>query len=236
MIQFILTITLWTAGLFLFRPKPSDLQAKIPGYLESFKKVQGTFWLGILLIAIFMILSGGTFDKLSENWFYTLGMSSFDLFTPCWFVSTITHNFIHIDALHLWTNLSFLGILSLYERNVQAKRFLIAFLVSGVLSSISMLFVSDPTISAGASAGLFGLAAAYILDIPKLTPKEYLPGVVMLLFLFVIFSLAGNENTTGSVAVTVDTLGHVFGLVSGIIFCKLFPRKSNTVNRLSSIQ
>lgn len=228
MALFILTVTLWTAGLFFFRPKPSDLQAEIPGYLESFKNIQATFWLGICLTVTFFVLSAGAFDTLDEHWFNILGVSSFDLFTPGWFVSTVTHNFIHIDALHLWTNLLFLGILSLYERNVKARRFLVVFLFSGILSSVSMLFVSDPTISAGASAGLFGLAAAYMLDIPKLAPKEYLSGVVVLLLLFVVLSFTGDKGTTGSSAVTIDTLGHVFGLMTGIIFCKLFPRKVTT--------
>jgi len=225
MTLFLLTILVWTITLFFLRPSPNDLQAKIPGYWESFKKIQATFWLGIFLIVTFFILSSGTFDELNENWFVILGVNNLYTLTPWWFVQTITHNFIHLNLLHLWTNLSFLGILSLYERNVKAGRFLSIFIFSGVLSSISIFFFSNPMVSAGASAGLFGLAAAYLLDIPKLTFKEYLLGFGMIIFLFLIFSFAENKKTVDSLSFEIDTWGHLFGLLFGLIFCKLFPRK-----------
>lgn len=225
MTLFLLTILVWTITLFFLRPSPNDLQAKIPGYWECFKKIQATFWLGIFLIVTFFVLSNGTFVELDEDWFAILGINNVNIFVPLWFVQTTTHNFIHINLLHLWTNLSFLGILSLYERNVNAKRFLLVFLFSGVLSSISMFFLSTPTIAAGASAGLLGLAAAYLLDIPKLTFKEYLAGFGVIIFLFLIFSFSESDRTVDSLSFEIDTWGHLFGLVFGLIFCKLFPRK-----------
>jgi membrane associated rhomboid family serine protease len=81
-------------------------------------------------------------------------------------------------------------------------------------------------VSVGASAGLFGLAAAYLLDIPKLTFKEYLLGFGTIIFLFLIFSFAENQKkTVDSLSFEIDTWGHLFGLLFGLIFCKLFPRK-----------
>lgn len=225
MALFLVTIFVWIITLFFLRPSPNDLQAKIPGYWESFKKIQATFWLGIFLIVTFFALSNGTFDELNESWFVILGVNNLYTFTPWWFVQTITHNFIHLNLIHLWTNLSFLGILSLYERNVKAGRFLLIFLFSGILSSISIFLFSNQTVSAGASAGLFGLAAAYLLDIPKLTFKEYLPGFGMIIFLFLIFSVAENKKTADSLSFEIDTWGHLFGLMFGLIFCKIFPRK-----------
>jgi len=127
MLIFLLTILVWFACLFFFRPNPTDLQAKIPSYWESFKKIQATFWLGIFLILAFFIFSGGTFIDLNEDWLATLGLHNVYLFSPWWFVQAITHNFIHINLLHLLGNLTFLAILSLYERKVSAGRFFSSF-------------------------------------------------------------------------------------------------------------
>lgn len=225
MALFLTTIFVWTIILFFVRPNPSDLQAKIPSHWESFKGIQATFWLGIFLIITFLIFSGVTFNELNKDWFAILGINNLGIFTPWWFVQTVTHNFIHVNRLHLWTNLSFLGMLSLYERNVKARRFLIVFLLSGTLSSISMLFVSSPGVAAGASAGLFGLGAAYLLDTPKLTLKEYILGFGVIIFLFLILSYTENDRVVDSLSFKVDHWGHAFGLIFGAIFCKLFPRK-----------
>ncbi len=227
MLLFLATIFLWSTVLLFLRPNPNDLQAKIPNYWESFRKIQATFWLGIFLIIVFFISSGGTFVEVNKNWFAILGVNNLEMFTPWWFVQTITHNFIHLNLLHLWANLSFLGILSLYERKVGASRFLSVFIFSGMLSSISLFFVATPIISAGASAGLFALAAAYLLDIPKLTFKEYLLGISMIIFLFLIFNYTESKRTVDTFE--IDTWGHLFGLLFGLIFCKLFPRKAAIV-------
>ena len=225
MVLFLVTLLVWIVTLFFIRPHPSDLQARMPGYWESFKGIPATFSLGIFLIFSFFVFSGGTFIELNNNWFLILGVNNFATFSPWWFVQTVTKNFIHCNQIHLWMNLAFLGMLSLYERNVQAKRFLTVFFISGILSSISIFFVSGQQISAGASGGVFGLAAAYFLDIPKLTLKEYFWGCGLILLLFLMFSLFGNDKVAG-VTFKVDHLGHVFGLMFGAIFCKLCPGES----------
>lgn len=230
MLLFLTTIFLWILVLFFLRPNPSDLQAKIPSYWESFKKIQATIWLGIFSIIAFFIFSGGKFIELNENWFAILGVNNLGMFTPWWFVQTITHNFIHLNWLHLWINLSFLGVLSLYERNVSAGRFLTVFLFSGALSSASMFLVSKPMIASGASAGLFGLASAYLLDRPGLTRKDYFLGIGMIVFLFLLFSFYETKRATDSLNFEIDFWGHAFGLILGAIFCKLFPRKAIAVS------
>lgn len=230
MVLFLLTIFIWFACLFFLRPNPSDLQAKIPSHWESFKKIQATFWLGIFLILAFFIFSGGAFIDINKDWFAILGINNVNLFNPWWFVQAFTHNFIHINLLHLWINLSFLGVLSLYERKVTAGRFLTIFLFGGVLSSASMFFVSNPMVAAGASAGLFALASAYLLDTPGLTRKEYLLGVGIVVFLFLLLSFSETKKTTDSLNFEIDFWGHAFGLIFGVIFCKLFPRKAITVS------
>jgi len=229
MVIFLLTIFVWFACLFFLRPNPSDLQAKIPSYWESFKKIKATFWLGIFLILVFFIFSGGTFIDINEDWFAILGVNNVNLLTPWWFIQAFTHNFVHINLLHLLVNLTFLGMLSLYERKVSAGRFLAVFLFGGVLSSTSMFLMFTPTVSAGASAGLFALAGAYLLDTPGLTRKDYILGLGMIVFLFLVLSFSETRKSAESLNFEIDFWGHAFGLIFGIVFCKLFPRKVVTV-------
>ena len=80
----------------------------------------------------------------------------------------------------------------MYERDVGGKRFLIVFLLSGIVSSVSVLLVSEDVISAGASAGLLGMGAAYFLDNPALTTKDYIIGIVITPFPSFKFSISSQ--------------------------------------------
>lgn len=209
------------------RPNPSDLQTKIPSYWESFKNIQATFWLGIFLILVFFIFSGGGFIDLNEDWLAILGVNNFNLFTPWWFVQAFTHIFVHKNLWHLLTNLIFLGVLSLYERKVSAGRFLAVFLFGGVLSSTSIFLISKPVIAVGASAGSFALAGAYLLDTPGLTRKDYILGLG-LMFLFLLVNFFDTMESAEKFNFEIDFWGHAFGLIFGLVFCKFFPRKVST--------
>ncbi len=208
--------------MFFLYPKSSDLK-KIPNKWKSFKKIQATFWLGIILSVIFLIFSNGTFIQINDSWLIIFGLNNIEIFTPWWFIQIFTHNFIHIDLLHLLSNLSILGLLSLYERNVGAKRFLTVFLFTGIFSSFSVLFISKSIISAGASAGILGLGAAYFLDHPKLTLKEYIIGIILLLFAYWYLEFQTKQGIYETY--NIDKWGHILGLFSGVAYCKLFPRK-----------
>lgn len=223
MVFFIIVLLLWGLGLFFLRPKPDDLYQKISSRRESFKEVQATFWLGIVLCCVFFICSDQNFEHINENWFFILGINNIELFSINGLCQTFSSNFIHIDTMHLLLNLSFLGLLSLYERNVGGKRFLDIFIFTGVCSSISILFISDPIISGGASAGLFGLGGAYFLDKSGLKPKEYAQGIVMILLMYMVTKIGINSNSIKNYH--VDEWGHILGLILGVVYCKIIPIK-----------
>ena len=221
---FLFTLFIWLLALFFLRPMPSDLKEKVPSRLESFKKIQATFWLGVIFCTVFYFFSNGTFNQLEDNWFRLFGINNIEIFIPWWFLQAFTNNFIHINFVHLLSNLSLLGILSLYERDVGGKRFLIVFLLSGIVSSVSVLLVSEDVISAGASAGLLGMGAAYFLDNPALTTKDYIIGIVSVFFVYIFVF---HEKEQVSESFSMDELGHILGIFFGGIYCKLFPRNSN---------
>jgi len=220
----VFTLFIWFLGLFFLRPMPSDLKEKIPSRLESFKKIQTTFWLGVFFCTIFYFFSNGNFDELDDTWFLIFGINNIELFSPWWFFQALTNNFIHINFVHLFSNLSLLAILSLYERNVGAKRFLTVFLLSGIFSSVSVFFISEDIISSGASGGLLGIGTAYFLDNPTLKSKDYIIGVALVIF---IYFFVFQESEQASENFRIDEIGHILGIICGGIYCKLFPRNHN---------
>jgi membrane associated rhomboid family serine protease len=220
----VISLSIWFFVLFMARPMPNDLRAKIPTYWESFRQIQATFWLGFVLIFIFFLTVGVNSYEIQEYWLDLLGVNNLTFLSlqyfPWWLVQSCTHIFMHMDFRHLLLNVSLLGVLSLYERRVKALRFLLVFCVSGVLSSISVFFFSEPTVAIGASSGLSGLLAAYFFDDLQITFKEYCLGFFTLAFLFWIMQF----DLTQSTAYTIDTYGHIFGFIISAIFCRLFPQ------------
>jgi len=230
MVLFFLTLILWCFVLIFLRPYPSDLHAKIPTIWESYKEIQATFWLGILLSSIFLLSSDGSFKQINEIWWRVFGVNNLNSETHFWIVQAFTHNFIHLNLIHLLSNLALLGMMSLYERKVKRKRFLTIFLLSGIFSSISVWFMSESAISAGASAGLFGLAAAYILDQEKMNIKEYAMAIGFIFFIYFMLSFQSDQNQLNSYK--TDELGHILGLTFGILYCIIFPKeKHNEENK-----
>ncbi len=222
---FIATLLVWIAALYFARPNPSSLRSKPPGYGDSFKKIRGTFWLGLVLIVLHLIFSEGTFQSLNEDWAVIFGINNIVKFTPWWFMQIFASNFFHFDFIHLWMNLVFLGLLSIYERRAGARRFLTVFLVGGVVSATSVLFITDPMVAVGASGGLYALAAAYLFDSNTVSNKKYPLLVGLVIVLFILASLPDFQTVGSTGTDKVNILGHFFGLLFGVVYCKLFPAR-----------
>src|SRR5215472_9315725 len=78
----------------------------------------------------------------------------------------ITPIFLHANILHLSLNLLNLIILGIFvERIFGHLRFLLIYLVTGVISVIASFYFSPQEISVGASGAIFGLVGAYCLFI-----------------------------------------------------------------------
>jgi membrane associated rhomboid family serine protease len=223
MVLFLLTLSVWSVCFFFIRPTPADLNVVVPCRWKSFKEVQSVYWLGVFLMVVFLVSSQGSFLNIEETWYVLFAVNNV-LFDVWSLVQSFTHIFFHFNFVHLIANLSFLGLLSVYKREVTTSRFLGIFLVSGIFSALSIFFMDGASFSIGASGGLFGLAAAYFLDVRGLTMKDYFIGSVMLVILFLIVSVT-DVQTSESFSGNIDTLGHFFGLVSGVFICRLFPRK-----------
>ena len=140
-------------------------------------------------------------------------------------MQAISHLFIHINFVHVLTNLGGIGIASAYERRVGASRYLKVLAVAGISSIPSIFFYASPIGVCGISGGVFGLAAAYFTDHKGLTTKEWVYAIFLFAFLMAIFALQNKyqHNLASGLDFQVDHIGHILGTIGAILYCRLRP-------------
>lgn len=220
MIVFLLLSLAYILPWAFWKPQPASLREKAPAVPlgKRLWDVKGNLALGILLILIFFLTSGGDWKESTPEMVGLWGLWKVPgLPTFQWF----TCNFVHFDFIHLLGNLSILCILAAYERRKGAARTLLVFAVSGLVSSFgSYLFLPQNTVCLGASGGICGLAGAYFTDTEEMGFKEWITACVAILFLVCFFSFAESwQNHDGY---QIDHAGHFFGALGGVVFCRVF--------------
>lgn len=231
MLPTVITGLIWVVALFVLIPSPNDLKTPKPKRVESIKKILGTVFLGLILIFVFYFTTQGSFVESKDTAYTLLGINNVNILTPIWLVQLVTNIFVHANWVHLLSNLTLLGILSLYEREIGTQRYLILFILSGVFASFSVLLNTSPIVSAGASGALFGLAGAYVLHTAlsgKSTSYLEITSRILLLailFIFITFQTSQYQIHTNSVELTIDTWGHLLGLLTGCLLSKFLPDK-----------
>jgi rhomboid protease GluP len=125
----------------------------------------------------------------------------------------VTPNFLHIGYFHLVSNmmgLLFLG--ALVEAFYGRARYFLIYMLSGV-AGFALSYMLQPTLSAGASAAVFGLAGAMVVH--NVRYRAYLPPdlfqrmslLVPLIILNIALSLVMPQ---------IDLWGHLGGLLCGV--------------------
>ncbi len=239
MILFFIVLAVSIAILYFVRPEPESLRTPIPGYTKNLLQVKFTLFTVIFLALVHLLITNFTFLKVDKEIFYVFSLKNTHnswLFLP---VQTVTHSFIHTSTLHLLGNLAGLVVLSVYERRVGSWRALKVFL-AGMLAAIPSVFLfSSPTIVAGASGAIFALAAAYFIDQKDLSNREWGLALVYIAFIFgayTVYSEIKTGNMHNELNFKVDHIGHLLGVIGGIIFCRLYPLTSNKTSMNISTQ
>lgn len=143
----------------------------------------------------------------------------------------VTPIFLHANLLHVGLNMLnfvFLGVM--LERLAGHLRFLLIYLVTGVVSIIASFVFAPQEISIGASGAIFGLVGAYSLFM--LVHRQAFPrgGIPALTWLIVI---VGGNLSIGLFIPNVDNYAHVGGLLSGCLLGWWFmPRYTYSKERL----
>lgn len=227
MIIFIIALVFYVGLLIFIKPAPRSLKSVPISYRENVKFVWASMLSGILVLLVFLLTTNFDFVTVDEDLYITLALSNNgDQFLK-WPLQSITHLFIHSNLIHLAANVVGLGLASVYERRVGAKRFFAVLLVGCIASIPSIFFYSENITVSGISGGVFGLAAAYFTDEEELTTKEWLAAI--LLFLFLASMLAIDAEFKGrseeTLDMKVDHIGHLLGALGAIVYCRLNPQR-----------
>lgn len=136
----------------------------------------------------------------------------------------ITSMFIHIGIIHLFLNNYALWIIGQeIERIYGSARFVILYLITGVLGSLGSYYFNPHATSAGASGAIFGLfgviatfAFRYRKEIPEFLSREIKRRVLPIIAINLIFGFSVR---------IVDNAAHLSGLLSGVALALVVPYK-----------
>jgi len=161
--------------------------------------------------------------------------------SPIW-LTILTSMFMHGGWMHILGNMLYLWIFGdNIEDNFGHGKFLIFYLICGVVASFSHILVDPDSVipSLGASGAIAGVLGAYLILFPKnrvrtLLPLGFLwttielPAVVVLGFWIVIqifsqYTATVKSGGGGGVAY----MAHIGGFVAGVALCFLFRRSNN---------
>lgn len=127
----------------------------------------------------------------------------------------VTPLFLHANALHVGLNMLNFFVLGIFlERLVGHLRFLLIYIVTGVVSIIASYIFSPQEVSVGASGAIFGLVGAYSIFVLVHRNAFRHGGIPALLWLVVII---GINLGLGFAISNVDNYAHIGGLVSGFL-------------------
>lgn len=127
----------------------------------------------------------------------------------------ITPIFLHANLLHVGLNMLNLVVLGIFlERLVGRLRFLLIYLLTGIISLIASFYFMPQEISVGASGAIFGLVGAYSVFVFMHRRAFRHNGILTLLWLVFVI---GVNLSIGLLVPNVDNYAHVGGLLSGCL-------------------
>ncbi|WP_315121514.1 rhomboid family intramembrane serine protease [uncultured Clostridium sp.] len=171
--------------------------------------------INIFMYIITAILSRNLIDS-NVNVLVFLGAKVNPLIDRGQYYRLLTCTFLHGGIVHLGFNMYALYSLGPFVEKVYGKwKYAFIYLVSGIVSS-TFSYMFSPSISIGASGSIFGLLGASAVIALKYKDKlgrGFINNIMSVIFINLIigFSIAN-----------VDNLGHIGGLIGGLIISFIF--------------
>lgn len=199
---------------------PTQKKDGLEEFLEFMKPKEGFFFTPILLmmnVLIFIILvccGFGIISFKSED-LLKFGANFRPLVIEGQYWRLLTNTFLHGGIMHLFVNMYSLILVGLFLEPILGKtRFLLVYLISGILASCASIYWYDATVSVGASGAIFGLYGAFlVLIIAKVIPKEIGNVFFSSIIIFIGYNLLiGFTASSG-----IDNAAHIGGLLSGML-------------------
>lgn len=131
----------------------------------------------------------------------------------------LTSIFLHGDIIHLFNNMIGLWFVGMFvERPLGKIKYLLAYLVTGIIASVASIWWNPSTVSVGASGAIFGLYGLFLALIIFKASPIYLNKFYLNFTLIFI----GINLIMGFMGIGIDNAAHIGGLVSGFIIGFLF--------------
>lgn len=132
----------------------------------------------------------------------------------------ITPIFLHANLLHIGLNmLNFLILGIIIERIFGHLRFLLLYLVTGIISVIASFYFEPQEIAVGASGAIFGIVGIYSAFVLMHRRALRANGIPALLWLVLVI---GVNLGIDFVIPNVDNYAHISGLLSGCLLGWIF--------------
>lgn len=134
--------------------------------------------------------------------------------------------FVHIGWEHFLFNAITLFFLGQLTENIYGRmRFLLLFLLSGIMGNVFVLWLTPDVVVAGASTALFGLFSAVIVT-GYFSKSSYLKSLSSTYQILILINLIFNLITPN-----VSIVGHLGGLLGGLLLGISFsPKKTTTLS------
>jgi len=175
-----------------------------------------------ILISVIMIFSGVVIIEPRGNELIEWGANFKPITTDGQWWRLLSSVFVHAGFIHLAYNMFALFFIGPFlESSIGSKKFMIIYLLTGIIASFTSLAFHDSTISVGASGaifGMYGLTASLMLL--KLLDKN------LTAMLWVSIAIFIGLNLIMGLSGGIDMAAHLGGLISGfIIGITYFPLK-----------
>jgi rhomboid protease GluP len=198
------------------RLPPATKAQQFQNFLGMFKPVKGYFVTPILmdlniLIFILMVISGAGFFSPESADLIAWGANFKPLTLAGEWWRLITCCFVHIGIIHIVFNmyaLLYIGVL--LEPILGTTKFLVAYLLTGLVASMTSLWWHDLTVSAGASGAIFGMyGVLFAFMTGKLIDRQANKSLFASIGLFI------GYNLLFGLSIGADNSAHMGGLISG---------------------
>ena len=204
---------------------------KFKNFLSVFVPTEGYFITPVLIdlnIAIYllMVISGVNFFMPTTQNLITWGGNFRPLTLGGQWWRLLTCCFVHIGIIHLLMNMYCLLIIgTLLETHLGKARFLVAYVLTGLIASMSSIYMHELQVSAGASGAIFGMYGVFwALVLADVIDKDNRNATLRSIGLFVVYNLAYGMREG------VDNSAHVGGLLSGIVIGLAFIPSLKNIN------
>lgn len=187
------------------------------------------------MVLIALILAGFALEVLRGAWNNPRKLAEMGAIVREWIVEDgqwwrlVSAMFLHGDGtlqgdlLHLGLNLIALFQLgTIYELMFGTRRFVVIYFASGIVASLTSMFVNGGP-AVGASGAVFGIMGAFVFSVlrsPRFRHERFARSIVNQVIFWTLANIA-----IGLRIPQIDNSAHIGGLITGLLLGALWPHR-----------